>query len=712
MEAVDATYHSRPAASAADGTAMLVRGLNVAGIAFLAIGVTYLAGTPIESSMPDAISGVQSQLGTTLPALALVLVATAANLALGAYAGRAIIGQPFRDTSSLLLTGLGVAVLIDTFLLLVAGTFGLYSWWLIAGVHVVGLAIGAFTLRPLMAAIPRPPSPGTLLAHLLPALVFGAPVLLQLASPVVPFMDVLFNHVSPVEHARQFGMFAELTTNPSPNFGPSRALLGYVGLHATLSTLVDLPAVLSTAAFILPLTVLFAVATRRLATVLFGTAAGYWSLFTVPLTFVFLRLPDSRATVLVFPLIAWALVLLLEGWPTGQRRRVALLATVLGAAIFVHPFIAGLGLMLVVVLSAIHPERYAGVGLPAAAGAVVLAAPQAAATLAIELPSATAIVAVPAAIAAVLVVERLPRAALVGVRAGMLFAAGFVLLNADEVVGHAADALRDLASPFPLLTLGTVGVLAVATRRTGSLVVVLGIGCALAVVAAAHLLPADTPLVQSLQGESAPKALWYWGPYMLAMGAAGVMGWLWVGPRANDLTRGAVLVAVLLAVVPLRLGPITANLDNYEEHRMSESVSIALRHAGRGYWTNYPDPRVLVSPPQVEVLQELVDARRRGEITSETRLLHVAESFRPWVGTPVAVYTGITETTVAADAEQSIHTEGGRLFFPEELPRLLEEPFEVLFLEGDDVVDDWADDAAAAGFEAILTNERGQLYRR
>ena len=133
------------------------------------------------------------------------------------------------------------------------GGIGLFLWPLLVAVHLAGLAAAFRWGRPLLV-LHRSESSDSLspLAYILPGVVWGAAVVLQLASPVVPFMDVLFNHVSPVEHVRVFGTFEVLTTSPSPNFGPSRTLLGYVGLEAVLSVITQVPAALSISAFITP----------------------------------------------------------------------------------------------------------------------------------------------------------------------------------------------------------------------------------------------------------------------------------------------------------------------------------------------------------------------------------------------------------------------------------------------------------------------------
>jgi hypothetical protein len=280
------------------------------------------------------------------------------------------------------------------------------------------------------------------------------------------------------------------------------------------------------------------------------------------------------------------------------------------------------------------------------------------------------------------------------------------------VVRYAADAIRDIASPFPLLTIAAATG-AMVFRRPGSGWRIVGVGLAVGILtmAGARLLPPDSSLVQSLQAEAHPKALAYWSPFLLAFGAAAACH------RASTLrpTLGigqiAVLIFVLLAVLPLRLAPATVGIDNYEEHRMAESVSIVMHHAQQGYWLYYPDSRELVDASQVQLFERLDEERAQGRIGPTTQLLHAAEGFRPWVGTPVAVFTGIYESTASYDPERSIHTDGGRLYALDEFPRLLGEGYAYVLVEGQELTNLLRPGVEAAGYRLIFANGRGELYR-
>ncbi|MGH2386398.1 MAG: hypothetical protein ACRDGB_15305, partial [Candidatus Limnocylindria bacterium] len=590
---------------------------------------------------------------------------------------------------------------------------GSFIWPLIVGLHLGVFAVAWHRFRKL-PTIQFPTLTGLDgVAYLLPILVWGAAIVLQLASPVVPFMDVLFNHVAPVEHVRVFGSFETLTTSPSPNFGPSRTLFGFVALQSTLAVVVQLPAALAIAAFALPLTLVFALATHRLTEALFGRGAGYWAMITVPLTFVFLRIPDARATALVFPLVAWALALLVAPMPGSRRQRQLMVLAPLGAGLYVHPFIAGLMVLTMGLIILFWPRRYARIGGPAIVGAFLLALPQAVATLGIGAPGWSGLLAIPVAGAGVWLTDRWVTALVRVGRFALALGGIGVLLVAQDVARFASDALRDMAFPFPLLAFAAlVGATLFGRRGEGWRVVAAGLGVAVIVMVVARLLPPESPLVQSLQGEAQPKALAYWGPFLLALAAAAACHRLVASRREFGLGHVVVALYVYVAILPVRLSPTTVAIDNYEEHRMAESVSIALRHAQNGYWVNYPDARLIVNGSQQKVLDRLETDLANGLIGPDTHLLHAAESFRPWVGTPVAVFTGIYESTASHDPERSIHTEGGRLHDLAEFDGLAEGDYDYVLLEGDALVADHRDAVMDAGFSSILVNERGELFAR
>ena len=208
-----------------------------------------------------------------------------------------------------------------------------------------------------------------------------------------------------------------------------------------------------------------------------------------------------------------------------------------------------------------------------------------------------------------------------------------------------------------------------------------------------------------------PKTLQYWVPVMVAiLAAAGLEAVVhWDG--FATAVRGATVVAFVgAAALPIRSTPIDA--FHLGEHRLSETISIAMRWVQAGFWSGYPSSRYVVDAPR----QEIIDAVRReiaaGRIGPDMPILHVAGSFQQWVATPLGVFDGVTETDVTPDAEVSIHTVGGRLRPLGDLGELLASGrYGFVLLEPNDRLPlDIAEEIAAAGYTPGFSNGQGTLY--
>ncbi|HLY13413.1 MAG TPA: hypothetical protein VKR24_03615, partial [Candidatus Limnocylindrales bacterium] len=337
------------------------------------------AGDPLEGfSFGAALAGIASQLPVTLPAALAVSVAGTFNVAAGALLLRAVRSSPFRTWSDAVLAGFGGAILLDVLLVAVLGGAGLFRPVVLAGALLIA-CLAIVVGRPLVAAPLRISRP-SLARVLLIALVWCGPLLVALASPVVPAADVLPNHVAPAEHLRVFGSIASLATYPSPIYGPSRLFLGYAALMGTLATLTGLPAALTVAAFTGPLLVVSALAMRRLAGAAFGRQAAFWVLLAFPLAFTFTRLPDVRDSVVALPLAASALACLLSRDRSDPAARAGrpdwLLTVALSAATLVHPLVGVLTASTVALLALSDPGRFARRAIPALLATGVAVLPQ------------------------------------------------------------------------------------------------------------------------------------------------------------------------------------------------------------------------------------------------------------------------------------------------------------------------------------------------
>ncbi|HEY7828306.1 MAG TPA: hypothetical protein VIB99_08735, partial [Candidatus Limnocylindrales bacterium] len=337
----------------------------------------------------SALAAIGRELPTTLPAAILVALATVVDMLAGAILLRAMAGRPYRSWSEAALAGFAGAVLLDCLLVYVLGGSSAFRPLVVGAALLIVVVLGGGSCRPLVARRSRPdgrpggsrPRPAAIVRGVLVALVWCGPLLVALASPVVPAADVLPNHVAPAEHLRVFGSIASLATYPSPIYGPSRLFLGYSDLMASLALLTGLPAALTVAAWTGPLLALTALSMRRLAATFFGHQAGFWVLLVFPLSFTFVRLPDVRDGVVALPLAALSLSLLAgrsggEGGPTSAARPDWMLAAALAATILVHPLVGALTLGSVVLLTLADPAGLARRTIPAVGAAAIACLPQ------------------------------------------------------------------------------------------------------------------------------------------------------------------------------------------------------------------------------------------------------------------------------------------------------------------------------------------------
>ena len=716
------------------------------------LGVLALRDTEIGVDLAATIPGIGQALGETLPAAVLMLVAAAANLAAGAIAVRALNGRPFDGPGGALLAGLGGAVFIDTAAMLGLGSIGAFTraalFVLIGGILVAGVVVlRRGRLRPFVepggareaatTAGERARDPSwdrfaTAAFWLLAAIVWGAFVVLQLGSPVVPFGDVLPNHVAPVEHLRTFGSFATLTTSPSPIYGPSRIFLGYVATLGTLTTLTGLHATLAASGFILPLAIIVAVGAQRVAAGLFGPAAARWALLAFPVAFTFAQVPDARATVLVFPLAAFALERLLAGPPRAgegppSRTPALLPGGALAGAILVHPLLGVLTWLAAALLVGAAParRRWAVPGLVAAA---VVALAQALTAAGLGLASWIGLAPLGLGLfvllrwrslapppsrpsrAAFVPRARWPQRPASARPATVAALAVGLILAAPLVLSPATVADSGLEPGFGLLGLGTIGAALLAPRAAGWPIVVGALLVSLLAIVGVNLLPAESLVEQALRFE-VPKTLRYWLPWFLASASAGALAATWDrSGRRPGLRSIVVATALVAAALPFDRGPLT--IIAVQDRRFAESVSIQLRRATSGYFVNYPNRRTLIDADQQGIVDTLRSEESAGRLAADTTVLHVAASFQQWASTPIGVFSGALETTVSKDAEVSLHTLGGRLFGLAALPQLLGDGFTYVVLEPAGLSSDARDAIVAAGYQPIFANDRGEVFVR
>jgi hypothetical protein len=702
--------------------------VGLATLVAIGLGLTMLQAGNLAWDRGAVIAGVAGQLAETLPAAALVLVATGANLAAGGVLARAVIGGPIAGLGRVVLAATVGAVILDAALLFGLGGVGLFRAPVLLAIHAAILGVGWWRLRPFVArgsvSFERLSVPWAIVG-----VMWAGAFVLQLASPVVPFLDVLANHVAPIERLRSLGEFAVLTESPAPIYGPSRSFLGYIGWLGTVTTMTGLPAGLAASAFILPASLLVGVAVHRLATVLGGAGAGLWGLIAFALTASFGRLTDARATVLVLPVALAALAWTVERVDAldvdGDDDEAAadppvrdslLLGGALGAAVLVHPVVGALTVATVGLVVLIRPA-FAPVGVPAAAVASCLALPQGAAMLGIGLPSIVGLVAVVPALvlARLLASESIGWLAVVLGRAVLFALVPIALAWSDSVVQGVIEGLRELLTTMPLLAIGAVAGWVLAPRRAGHPVVIAALVAGAAMAALTQAVPGGGGLLSDSIKFELPKTLHYWIPVFAALATG--LGLVTLTRRTDlplGMRAGLVGMFLVVAALPIRGGIEEIDDHHLGEHRFAETLAVDLRWAGRGYWATYPDARRVVDGPREELLGIVRDAIRDGRIDGSTNLLHIAPTFQQWSATPFAVFTGVRETVVSPDAAETIHTVGGRLRPPTELPSLLRDlSYTWAVLEpGDGVPAGTREEILAAGFEPLFANGQGEVFVR
>jgi hypothetical protein len=703
--------------------------LAVVGIAATLVGVAWLE--PSEALGFGRSLAWLAELPTTLPAALLVLLAFSGTIAAGAILVALLLRRPFESLTDAALAGLAGAVAFDCVLLFGLGQVGWLRMPIVLAAHAAVLGLGWWRRSALfvdLAAVRRAVTPRRPAAlWWLIALPFAGAVLLQLASPVVPFLDVLPNHVAPAEHVRTFGAFERLETMPSPIYGPSRAFLGYTALLGTIAMVTGLPAGLAIAASILPQAILVSLGVRRLARAVAGPAAEPWALLAFLLTASFGRLTDARANILVLPLVFWVLARLHEhvvpDAPETDREDAATdggraIGLGLGAAFLVHPLLGLFAAATVGLVAIVDARRAADAGVSALAIGGAIALPQFATTLGFGLPAAAGLMAAPAVVGADLLVRRVPVLRDAIVWAGwfvLLAAVPAALLFADHVVRGFVIGLAPVLGTMPLLIVAAGAGIVLAGRAVRSPVAIAGVAVAAAVATFTQLVPDEGLLGQTIRFEL-PKELDYWLPAMAVVPAG--IGLAALAARASVAEAGRTSLWLLgLFVVTAALPIRGSEIDDHHrgEHRFSEAVAIDLRWAARGYWAGYPDSREVVNAPRVAILDAVRADIAAGRIGPATPVLHVASSFQQWVATPLGVFSGVIETIYTPDAVLEIHTVGGRLRSMDGLAAAIDgRSYPIVLVEPGGLADAASirERVLAAGYVPTFVNSQGELFAR
>lgn len=732
--------------------------VGVAGITAFLMGLIWLSTSEkLGFDAAGALEGVLGQLGMTLAAALAILSVTAIELVGGLVLARLTRRAPFDSVAEAVLAAMVATVLKDTVLLGLLGGFGLFTLPILLGANLALIAAGQLVppiarhvrVMIVLNDIDRPRELlgriGSATIAALVLIVWAGPIVLQLASPVVPFIDVLPNYVGPVEHLRTFGWFDPLTATQSPIIGPSRTVLGYDALLGSLAAITDMSGGLAIAAFILPQTVLVGAGAYRLASAIRNgdPPVGAWALLAFALSQPFARLADARGTVVVVPLVCLGLAVaaeLLRGderadpWRIGRG---AVIGLALGAAILVHPVIGFFAVASIAIVALLRPREAAPDAAVAGLSAGLIALPQLTTMLGLPIPTIALGIALPLAVAIaiaagrlvatsdglretlVAIADRARPAVTVGVAVAILAAFGLSSLTVEklpEALGYTVDLILDSSGLLLVVLLaGTV----LGSRGARSPLVWTGLAIGAGAVLFTQVLPDDLGFLGSALRFEVPKTVHYWLSMIAAAGAATALAHLWSG-HPNPLPWlarvGAAVAFVVVAALPLRLNLVPlepGEIDAYHlgEHRWSETFAIDLHFAEIGFWQGFPDSRNVVDEPRQELLDAVRAEIEAGRLRHDTPVLHLASSFQQWSATPLGVFDGVFETVLSEDPEVSHQTVGGRLFDISDVADFLDPArYPYVVLEPRLLPDGLRAQIVAAGYEPIFANGQGEVF--
>ncbi|MEO7118733.1 MAG: hypothetical protein ABIZ34_07160 [Candidatus Limnocylindrales bacterium] len=719
----------------------------LAGVIGVVVGLGFFAAGESPFDIGRALNGLLGQLSTTLPAALAVSLAAAMEIGGGAVLVRLVRWSAYGSWSEAIVSGVIGALAKDTMLLLLLGAIGHFQPLVLAVLDLALIAVGLF-LRPfIQRGEARAGTGGTsgsvsfatgwsMVGWAVVIAVWAIPVIIQLASPVVPFADGIANHVAPIEHLQTYHAYGSLAVSPAPNYGSAGLSLGYIAFVGSVVSLTSLPTTLAVAAFALPLAVVLAAAGSHLAGSLAGGRAGSWTLLTVPLTFAFLRLPDASAVVLAMPLAAASIVLVAGGGRRfaapflGGRSLPILAAGSLGATVLVHPLVGLFAGLTMLALALVRPAAPRRVILAGILGGLVVAAPELAIVAGIQASALVGAVAWPIGLlfAAWLagagprrgdLAETLPPARsfgfvlLVLLVLGAISGAALLSAAALKIDPRFPQELLDggfwAATRFPLLLVAAlVGVVLLRDLRAW-LILGICVIVAAALVVAANLAPADTQIGAAIASEL-PESAGYWIPWLLALAAGIGLAELWSREAWPATVRvGVTALAIGVAAFPLR--PVTAVDGPNRELPYATTLATSLGIAETGYWRGYPDTRRLIDADGASLVAAIRAEQASGRLGATTAVLHITPSFQQWLATPIGVLTGAMETDLTDDSPTAIPADGSRIFGRARVRESLGAAYPYLVIEGYATAAGFDGMAMLAGYRPVASGNAWRMLR-
>jgi hypothetical protein len=552
-------------------------------------------------------------------------------------------------------------------------------------------------------------------------------VLLELGSPVAPYMDVLATPAS-VQRMLSFGRYLPFDSDPYGSWGSAAQTPGLELFLAMLAmgSRVSL-GVLAQSAAMVPIVALIIFATYRLGAATIGDIGGGIAALMLFFTSTFRRSVGVRGTAVDFALVAAGLAFFLDR--RSRRTMVALGALILGTSIAVHAIDGGFAIAVAAIAIVLRDATRPRVLIPETiclVGAVLMAGPEFAIGTRTILPYPI-----------------LPLLEIAGIAVIMLGARALPAPDETAEVAHArerASRSRDVVMvatfaialiftitifpnpifslvfrQFPILSvLAAIGLLMMGAlrgrdvRRIDGSPIVIALTLTLAIETIATKLAAlsGSPAFQGDIADLHYKLEEYWTPFFLVFPAA--------LPFAIIFRRGrrAMVVAVLLAILIYPWTPHPGANYDYEEHSIAEDWGLDFMFAARGYWALTPDSRWTMGPNEMALVGVLNTEQQAGRITMKTHILHLAQDVIVWhLFNRFSVFTGVNDDPIVYDIPASDvgWLAGGRVRRMLALAEALAARPPYILVQ---VPPPAAEKFPPSGYDKIFDHDALQLYRR
>lgn len=533
------------------------------------------------------------------------------------------------------------------------GPIGLFRSWtvwaLLAAIyvwqargHVVGNA-GAF-------------SSGRKIVVLTAVLTLPLVLLVQLGSPVPPYMDILATPAA-AQRILTFGRYLPFDSDPYGYWGHALQCPGTELLYALVALGAGIhPAVLAASASIVPLSLAFILATYRFGRSLGGDVAGGMATLLLTATVMFHVLPYSHGRFVSFIPAAVGLGFLLA--PSRNATRIVLGAIAIAIAIACHAIIGALAAL--VVTTVLIRERW---GVVVLAGIGVLALPEVLIALHVVVPYP--VLPVLQGVGLGLIVYGAPRLKDLPLEWPSIRVVAVVAAVAIFLWCPGWSGLSIIARRYPLLYVGTIVGLAltpVMPRRVFVIPIVAGLITAFGMDCVSRLWWRSIPNPTiGLAVEDLYHKIEYWLPYLMVLPTA------MFARRIADAVGVRAATYALLAAVSV---PWVCRVDgcdpNLVAHSLVQDWGHSLEFAKHGYWGSTGDRRWAQSPTQFAVRDILLAEVEAGRITMDTHIAAIEPAILLYQDTVLfSVYTGINADTYIEDWVLDRSTAAGR-FYPVE----------------------------------------------